>query len=385
MNKSFFYCLASLTILISSCQKNASLLPSEDKVASQSVATASQLNSAVVLPINIVIIGASTAAGRGATPIDSSWVNRLIRKTATNPTPIKYTNLAKGGLTSYAGMPTGFIAPSGRPAPDKEANITKALSLHPDLVMITFPSNDIANGYSGDEVVNNYKVISHLLDSAKIPFIMFGTQPRDLGDYARRLALKQLSTRIASIYTTKSNDYFDKLSKSDYTIKSELAAGDGIHVNNKGHFIILQTVLNHPVFQAVIHGRDQSNPVPIGKVVSFKSSTNQFASSENGTTTMHCNRNAIANWEKFTIVDAGDRKISLMNNGKYISSKNGTAPIRCDRQAIAATEKFDWIVNANGTVSLRGNNGAYISSENGKNPMTCNRFSVTTNEMFTIN
>jgi hypothetical protein len=74
-----------------------------------------------------------------------------------------------------------------------------------------------------------------------------------------------------------------------------------------------------------------------------------------------------------------------MNKGKYVSSENGTAPIRCDQPAITASEKFDWIVNANGTVSLKGNNGAFISSEHGRGSMTCSRTSVTMDEMFTIN
>jgi acyl-CoA thioesterase-1 len=385
MKKSIFYCLASFTLLLGSCKKNTAQLPSEDGALNPKMATTASVPAVAVSPINIVIIGASTAAGKGATPIDSSWVNRLIRTTAANPIPLNYTNLAKGGLTSYAGMPNGFKAPTGRPAPDKEANITKALSLHPDLVMITFPSNDIANGYSGDEVIKNYKVIAYLLDSAKIPFLMFGAQPRDLKDATSRLALKQLSSRIAETYTVQSNDYFNQLSKPDYTIKTELAAGDGIHVNNKGHYIILQTVLNHPVFQKVIRGKGQANPAPLGTIVSFKGSTNQFASSENGATPMYCNRSTISDWERFTVVDAGAGKVALMNKGKYISSKNGTAPIRCDQPAITVSEKFDWIVNANGTVSLKGNNGAYISSENGKGSMTCSRTSVTKNEMFRVN
>ena len=223
----------SIGLLFASCEKNT--LPAATSASSAT----------------IVIIGASTAEGKGADPIDSAWVNRLRLTTTSNPKPLTYINLALGGYTTYQGMPTGFIK-SDRPAPDTARNITKALSLHPSLVMITFPSNDIANGYTAEEVMSNYSIMTALLDSAKVPYILFGTQPRNLPDSANRVALKQVNTAIKSIYTDRANDYFDQFATSSLTIKPELSFGDGIHVNNKGHYLIVQSVLNHPVFQAVI-------------------------------------------------------------------------------------------------------------------------------------
>jgi lysophospholipase L1-like esterase len=238
MKRPLIYCL--LVVLGSACQKT-DLGLTNTLAVSQSAA-----------PATIVIIGASTAEGKGADPIDSAWVNRLRLTTAANPRPLTYVNLAKGGYTTYQGMPTGFSKPD-RPAPDTARNVSKALSLHPDLVMITFPSNDIANGYASSEVISNYATITHVLDSAHVPYILFGTQPRNFSDSTRRIALKQLSTQIATSYGVNANDYFDQLSTADYMIQPALSFGDGIHVNNKGHYIVMQSVLNHPVFQGIIN------------------------------------------------------------------------------------------------------------------------------------
>ena len=71
---------------------------------------------------------------------------------------------------------------------------------------------------------------------------------------------------------------------------------------------------------------------------------------------------------------------------KYVSSENGAASgITCSKTSISDWEKFDWIVNANGTISLRGNNGRYISSENGQSVMKCNRTTIAGWETFTLN
>ncbi|HYC84337.1 MAG TPA: carbohydrate-binding protein, partial [Chryseosolibacter sp.] len=116
--------------------------------------------------------------------------------------------------------------------------------------------------------------------------------------------------------------------------------------------------------------------IPIGQTIWLRGNNNLYASGENGTTAMRCNRTAIGGWEQFTVVDAGGGKVALRSMNKYVSSENGVAAITCNRTTIGEWEKFDWIVNADGKISLRGNNGKYISSENGAAAMTCTRASI---------
>jgi hypothetical protein len=116
-----------------------------------------------------------------------------------------------------------------------------------------------------------------------------------------------------------------------------------------------------------------SNPAPIGQVITLKGNNGFYVSSENGTKAMTCTRTAPEGWEQFTVFDAGGGKVALRSMGKYVSSENGAQAITCNRTAVQGWEVFDWIVNADGTISLRGNNGYYVSSENGEEPMTCTR------------
>lgn len=127
-----------------------------------------------------------------------------------------------------------------------------------------------------------------------------------------------------------------------------------------------------------------SSTAPIGQAVTLKGINNQFVSGLNGTGPMICNRPTASDWERFTVVDAGNGKVALQNMGKYVSSENGVAAITCSRATIGDWEKFDWVVNADGKISFRGNNGKYISSENGTQAMTCNRATISGWEAFGI-
>jgi beta-glucanase (GH16 family) len=134
-----------------------------------------------------------------------------------------------------------------------------------------------------------------------------------------------------------------------------------------------------------VYNAVESGNVPIGQTITLKGFSNQFVSGENGTTAMHCNRTSAGDWEKFTVVDAGNGKVALRSMNKYVSSENGTQAITCNRTSIGDWEKFDWIVNGDGKISLKGSNGKYISSEDGTNGMTCNRTSIAGWEAFTVN
>lgn len=125
-----------------------------------------------------------------------------------------------------------------------------------------------------------------------------------------------------------------------------------------------------------------STGAPIGQVITLRGINNMYVSGENGTRTMQCNRPTVGDWERFTVVDAGNGMIALRSMSKYVSSENGTAAINCNRATIGGWEQFTWVTNTDGTVSLRGTNNRYISSENGTTAMTCNRTSISGWEAF---
>jgi lysophospholipase L1-like esterase len=200
----------------------------------------------------IVIIGSSTAAGLGATPVDSSWVNRLRQATKENKRYLTYYNLGIVGLTSYQGVPKDFAA-EGRPETDTNHNITAALSFRPSLVIMSYPTNDVANDIPDEEILANFNEIMRLLDSAKVKYIVFGTQPRNFADDAHRMRLKTLNEKMKLAYGDHFANVYDTLAADDGTIKSYLAYTDGIHVNNAGHNILYHKIAAHAIFQAVIN------------------------------------------------------------------------------------------------------------------------------------
>jgi len=124
---------------------------------------------------------------------------------------------------------------------------------------------------------------------------------------------------------------------------------------------------------------------PIGQTITLKGANNLYVCAENGAQPMNCNRAVAQSWEQFTVINAGNGKIALINQGKYVCSENGSQPMNCNRMAIGPWEQFDWITNADGTISLRGSNGAYVSSEGGTQPMTCNRTTIQATERFRVN
>lgn len=246
-----FYLL--LTVVFISCTKSESTAPT-NPTGSGGTGNANNpppTTGSSSTAATIVIIGSSTAAGKGAAPSDSGWVNRLRLATIDNKKSLYFINLAVVGFTTYEGMPNGYMK-ENRPAADTAKNITKALAYRPSLVVISYPTNDVAANYTDDEIMGNYKEMVRLLDSAKVNYLIVGTQPRDFADDAQRTRLKTLNGKIKATYSDHMDDVFDSLSTSDLHIKPSLSAGDGAHLNNAGHYLIMQSVLTNAIFQSMI-------------------------------------------------------------------------------------------------------------------------------------
>ncbi|QJD94445.1 SGNH/GDSL hydrolase family protein [Mucilaginibacter robiniae] len=200
----------------------------------------------------IVVVGSSTAAGYGASSIDSSWVNRL-NSQLLNSKKARIINLGVGGFSTYNVMPTNFIPGPSRAYPAVNNNITQALSYHPDMVIINLPTNDIAYDYSDTEIMNNFKLMASLLDSSKVAYIITGTQPRNFSSLQTRKRLKTVDDELNAAFPNHVNDYLNQLSDDTWNIKPDFNSGDGVHVNNKGHKIIYQSFITFPLLLKLIN------------------------------------------------------------------------------------------------------------------------------------
>ena len=192
---------------------------------------------------HIVILGSSTAAGSGASNSDSAWVNRY-RTYLKNINPEnEVTNLAVGGFSTYRIMPDGFVPPANRPAPNSDKNITKAISLSPDGIIVNLPSNDVSSGYSVEEQLANFDTIVQHAENAGIPIWICTTQPKNYPGNADNI-LKQLDVRDSILvkYAPFTLDFWTGLADSTNQIDPQYDSGDGTHLNDAGHALLSDRV-----------------------------------------------------------------------------------------------------------------------------------------------
>jgi lysophospholipase L1-like esterase len=158
------------------------------------------------------------------------------------------TNLARGGYTTYHIMPNGYVPPAGRAAPDLERNITKALSLKPNAIVINLPSNDATNNYTVAEQLANYEAVLAQAKAATVPVWIATTQPRNLSD-AQRQNLMAVRDSTFARYGDKAIDFWTEIAEASGRIKPIYDSGDGIHLNDAAHAILFQRVVEAEVHQ----------------------------------------------------------------------------------------------------------------------------------------
>ena len=191
----------------------------------------------------IVVLGSSTAAGTGPKPIDSAWVWRFTACAHRQNPNVRIINLAVGGYTTYDIMPSGFTPPAGRPAPKKAHNITKALTYHPDVLIINLPSNDAANGYPVREQLANYAVITAQITDPKTQLFVSTTQPRNFTTPAQLRIQMDMRDSTYRRFGAHTMDFWTGFANPDGSLKAEYDCGDGIHMNNAGHRILFERAM----------------------------------------------------------------------------------------------------------------------------------------------
>lgn len=191
--------------------------------------------------LNIVVLGSSTAEGTGASSYSTSWVGQLDTWLSANTIGHTLTNLAQGGFETYDIRATGST-----PAPNDTSNITAALALDPDIILINLPSNNVASNVPITTTMDHYREIKALADAAGVQVYITTTQPRNFGnDSTKRALLEEEADSVRANFGDFVIDIYDSLTDftNDRKIKS-IYNYDGIHVNDLGHTYIYNTVLN---------------------------------------------------------------------------------------------------------------------------------------------
>ncbi|MEM7036059.1 MAG: GDSL-type esterase/lipase family protein [Bacteroidota bacterium] len=188
---------------------------------------------------HIVVLGSSTAAGAGSSTADSAWVNRYRNHLqAINPAN-QVTNRAQGGFVTYRLMPTGFTPPSNRPDPDTTRNITYAIGLNPDAIIVNLPSNDVSLGYSVAEQLVNFDTMVAHATAANIPIWVCTTQPKNYGNNPIPIQKKiDVRDSIWAKFSPRVLDFWTGLNSPSNQLSPTYDSGDGTHLNDAGHGLL---------------------------------------------------------------------------------------------------------------------------------------------------
>ena len=197
--------------------------------------------------IHVVVIGSSTAAGTGPSTPDSAWVNRYRNYLqAINPQN-QVTNLAIGGTTTYHIMPSWFVAPIGKPATNLNNNVTQAINLGADAIIVNMPSNDASNGFGLTEQMSNFIAISNSADSVGILVWICTTQPRNFGSAALKTIQTSVRDSILSYFGDFAIDFWNGTADVNDNILLPYDSGDGVHLNDAGHALLIQRIINEEI------------------------------------------------------------------------------------------------------------------------------------------
>ncbi len=191
--------------------------------------------------VHIVVLGSSTAEGTGPSDNRNAWVNRYRTHLETENVNHQVFNLAKGGYTTFHILPTGQAVPANRPNPDPQRNITHALSLLPDAIIINLPSNDADANYTVAEQLQNYDSVLAAAWRQKVPVWITTTQPCNLSENGRR-NLMEMRDSTFSRFAKYAIDFWTQLAQDNGTIRPQYDSGDGVHLNDAAHEILFQRV-----------------------------------------------------------------------------------------------------------------------------------------------
>jgi lysophospholipase L1-like esterase len=190
---------------------------------------------------SIAVIGSSTAAGTGPVNIANSWANRTKAYYMSLGLIDTLYNIAKNSSRSFVGLPTGD---SGA---DVEHNVNKALSFDPEVVIISYPSNDFTQdpAVSLSQYMANMRRMYNFITAAGKPCYITTTQPVNIVPPVTSQLMKTVRDSVIMEFGAFSLDFWDSV-VNPATLQIlpvyQTNPPDGIHLNDSGHAVLFNIV-----------------------------------------------------------------------------------------------------------------------------------------------
>ena len=122
------------------------------------------------------------------------------------------------------------------------------------------PSNDGAEGFSVAEQLANFDRVAALARGAGVPLWLSTSQPRNFSQAAQLDAQVRLKDAILREYTPRTLDFWTPFATPARTLKPQYDAGDGTHLNDRAHGILLEIVIAAHIPEAVQGRSGQLGP-----------------------------------------------------------------------------------------------------------------------------
>lgn len=186
-------------------------------------------------PSDWVVMGSSSAFGAGASLPTKSWAGLL--QTEYRGQGVTVHNIAKGGYTTYHALAADCVVAANRPKTDLNHNINKALEYKPDVVFISFPTNDAVSGFKVMESASNILLLRSQLMKQGSAVVVLSAQPRNTNASAQQ-AIAELDQLLRPVIGGCYVDVFALLVSVNGGLSPSYDAGDGVHLNDAGHQIV---------------------------------------------------------------------------------------------------------------------------------------------------
>ncbi|QJB40855.1 SGNH/GDSL hydrolase family protein [Chitinophaga oryzae] len=303
-------------------------------------------------PLRIVVLGSSTAWGNGLPNRDSAWVmryNRYLKQQHNSADSIIL--MAFGSNTTQAIMPTGtppYTVSGITYYVDTAHNITKAIALQPDAIIINMPTNDEARNFPLTKQTANYLALKQEAALHNVPLWVSTTQPRGNLGYAAALRLAQMKDTINLYFGDKAIDFWNGLAQPNGYILPEYNSGDDVHFNAAGHRILFQRVVDKYIPAAVCPDTAAAAPMLMAAPPTTYAATGHISASK-GPLAVFPNpatsyvvippvNNAPFILEVYNAT--GKRILSERRSGRTTLSVNGWAPGIYIIRVICGTEQY---------------------------------------------